>query len=57
MLRSSFEVKFTLEQAMRAQRGRGGIYVLFLYPRRWIWGWNELTLSPSCFVGRVAQSV
>ena len=32
------KVKFTLEQAMKAQRGSRGIAILFLLPRRWM-GW------------------
>jgi hypothetical protein len=30
------KVKFTLEQAMRAQRGSRGISLYFLYPRRYM---------------------
>ena len=31
-------VMFTLVHAMKAQKGSGGIAVLFLQPRHWMWG-------------------
>jgi len=47
------KVKFTPEQATKAQRGSRGIVVLFLYPRRWMgvgghlgWSGRERKISP-----------
>jgi hypothetical protein len=48
-------VKFNLQQAMKAQRGSRGIYLLFLQPRRWV-GW-VVNATPRPLYPREGDSV
>jgi hypothetical protein len=60
-------VNFTLEQALKAQRGRRGIALLFVLPRRYMGGWSTtcrftpgndavpIALEGGCAHGRYGQ--